>query len=126
MSTAKRKISASAGEPFFQFSSSEKQHFLATFIENMTVAVRDAYLLQPDKSAAMLKSWNELLHRVADSLMAYIENSDRHYPDEVLFDMIEAVAAAEGLRSQIDWAKTASYRYVQSKKKVSRKVAAAH
>jgi hypothetical protein len=126
MSTAKRKISAPPQEPFFSFSSMEKQHFLATFIENMTIGVRDAYLLSPAESAAMLKSWNELLHRVADSLMAYIENSDQHYPDQALFDMIESTAADEGLRSQIDWAKTASYKYVQSKKKTAHKIAHAH
>jgi hypothetical protein len=126
--SATRRKSTPAGEPFLRFSPREKEHFLAVFIEDMTIAVRDAYLLQPEGTAAKLKSWNELLHRVSGNLRALIEDSSECFPDDALFEMIHAAARDEGLHQQVEWALRHAYEYLERNRsaKTPRKVAPAH
>jgi hypothetical protein len=112
MSVAKPNTVA-AGEPYFRFSAAEKQHFLTAFIENMTIAVRDAYQLDPEAQATKLKAWNELLHRIVGNLREALRNSTNCFPDEVLFAMIRDTASDEPFRSQIEWAVRDAYRYVE-------------
>ncbi|MGH6989645.1 MAG: hypothetical protein ACREE3_07095 [Stellaceae bacterium] len=112
MSTAKKKAPA-ASEPYFGFAATDKARFLTAFIENMTVVVRDSYLLQREEQAAKLKSWNELLHRVVGNLRAVLANSPDRFPDDVLFDMIRHTASDEDFRLQIEWAMRNAYAYVE-------------
>ncbi|HEX4113107.1 MAG TPA: hypothetical protein VH020_11275 [Stellaceae bacterium] len=129
MSTAKQK-SITATEPYFRFSALEKQHFLAVFIENMTIAVRDAYLFEPEQQAKKLKEWNELLHRLVGNLRALLAGSPDCFPDDVLFAMIRHTGGEEPFRSQIEWAVQDAYKYVEklaiAGKSAARKTAPAH
>jgi len=127
MSIAKQKPSNSESEPFFRFSDQDKQYFLMLFIANMTVAVRDAYLLKPEEATGMLKSWNELLHRLASTLLALFENSASRFPDEIIFKMIKS---EKGMHKQTAWALERSYALLEKSRTqnagVAREIAPAH
>ena len=97
------------------------------FIANMTVAVRDAYLLKPEESTGLLKSWNELLHRLASTLLALFENSASRFPDEIIFKMIRS---EKEMDKQVAWALERSYTLLEKSRTenatVSREIAPAH
>jgi hypothetical protein len=127
MSITQQKSPNSEREPFFRFSDHDKQHFLMLFIANMTVAVRDAYLLKPEESTGLLKSWNELLHRLASTLLALFENSASRFPDEIIFKMIRS---EKEMDKQVAWALERSYTLLEKSRTenatVSREIAPAH
>jgi len=116
MSVTKRKPLHPESEPFFRFSDRDKQHFLMLFIADMTVAVRDAYLLKPEETAVMLKFWNELLHRLASTLLALHENSTARFPDEIVFKMIRS---EKGMHKQVAWALERSYAQLEKSRQAN-------
>lgn len=87
-------------EGFARLPEAHRPQFLSAFIHDMTVFMRSAYELEGADSAARLKAWNELLHRLSANLEAMLAGSVDRYPDDVLMQIV--AAADDGLRQVVD------------------------
>jgi hypothetical protein len=106
-----------AMESYLLLSAADKRRFLASFIHNMSVSVREFYLVDPEAAIEKFRKWNELLHRIAGNLGAMLKGSKDRYPDNILVEMIRH-AAEDGLRREILWAwKTSDRRLVRRRKR---------
>ena len=92
-----------AMESYVLLSAADKSRFLASFIHNMSISVREFYLVHPEAAVEKFRKWNELLHRIAGNLGAMLRGSKERYPDDVLVEMITR-AAEDGLRREVMWA----------------------
>ena len=110
---------------FSGLSSREKQQVLTLFIHNMTVMMRDAYLIDDATAIEKFKKWNELLHRIAGTLRAMSIDSNERLPDEVLLEMIKS-SADDKLKREIVWAWERSFERIASRNKQGKKTAPAH
>ncbi len=105
-----------AMESYLLLSAADKRRFLASFIHNMSISIREFYLVHPEAAVEKFKKWNELLHRIAGNLRAMLTGSKDRYPDAVLVEMVRH-AAEDGLQREVRWAWRTSDRRLMHRRK---------
>lgn len=86
ISAAKNRIAALSPEG--------KMRFFALLAHNLTVCAREASLPEVADSSARsyLLAINEILHQVTGHISHLVSDSQKRYPDEVLWDIISEIS----------------------------------
>jgi hypothetical protein len=96
----------------------EKMAFLCLLSLNLTVAARDVFH-PPDNSPIQTfkaRAYNEILHKVLGCLPSMIKGNTERYPDEVLLNIIFAMAGEAGIGDEFRWEWTRSMKSVHAKR----------
>lgn len=77
-------------EIFSDLSNEEKADFLARLAYELTVAARDAYEIGTDDltNPKLMRSINEIQHRILSQLSAILRKDEKRYPDEVFWQIV--------------------------------------
>lgn len=77
-------------EIFSDLSNNEKAGFLAQLAWELTVAARETYRVGTDDltNPKLLRSINELQHRILSQLSAILRNDSHRFPDDVFWQIV--------------------------------------
>jgi len=77
-------------EIFSDLSSEEKANFLARLAFELTIMARDTYEVGTDDltNPKLMRSINEIQHRILSQLSAILRNDKNRYPDEVFWQIV--------------------------------------
>ena len=77
-------------EIFSDLSNEEKADFLARLAFELTIAARDAYEVGTGDltNPQLIRSVNEIQHRILSQLSAILRKDEKRYPDEVFWQIV--------------------------------------
>ena len=84
----------------------QQQRFLANLAFQLTILARFAYEVGTEgiSRLALIRSVNEMQHRLLATLASHIEADEERFPDDVLFNGMVDEAHTQGFREQFEFA----------------------